>query len=402
MATRRVQTALLAGVVLLAGACGADAEPETVAEDAAPDTVLFGAQAVAIAGFTYDTAQRAPWTTRVTAPARVVLDPERHHTFGSITEGRVTRVLVRVGDVVRPGDVLVTIHSHEIMDARSRLVRAESQQRAARAEHDAAELALARAQRLLAARAMGQADVERATVAAAAARARFEEAAAEVERAHGLIEHLIGEGTTPDAPDPHDVLIRATMAGVVVARTVVPGTVVLPGDPLVAVADPRALLLELRLTDRQLDGLAPGAPLTFTLVGEPADAPAGRAVVARISPMADEATRTTMLFATITDAPPGTRAERFATAQLTGRAGEETLRVPASAVQSLAGDTVVLVAEPRGEGVHVSAVRVRVGRRDASYAEILAGLEPGRVVIARGATIARAELLKRRDGEGGE
>lgn len=389
-------------VALIAAACN-DAPPDTVpAAASVADTALLGAQAVAIGGFTLDTVRRVVWTSTVTAPARVVLDPAREQVLGSITEGRISRVLVRVGDRVRAGDILVAIHSHEIMDARSGLARAESQSRTATAERDAAELNLQRAERLLAARAMAQADLERATVVATAARARVQEAEAELVRARGLMEHLLGEGVLPPDLDPHEVLIRAPMSGVVVAREAVQGTVVLPGDQLVSVADPTAVQLELRLTDRQAADVRDGATLTFTLVGDDPSATPGRAVVSRVSPVVDQTTRTVLILANITNAPPGARAERFATAQLVGATEGDALVVPMQSVQSLAGDTIVVVAQQRGEGLFLEARPVRVGRRDAVHAEILVGLMENEVVIARGATIARAELLKRRDGGGGE
>jgi membrane fusion protein, heavy metal efflux system len=196
--------------------------------------------------------------------------------LGSITEGRVSRVLVREGDAVREGQILVAIHSHEIMDARSGLVRAQSMHRTAQAERDAAEVAYARAERLLSAKAMGQAEVDQARVHRTAAVARLAETAAELERATGLVEHLLGEGPLPDGLDPHEVLIRAPFSGVVVQRTAVAGSVVLPGEPLLSVADPRALQLEVRLSDRQVGQVAVGSRVRFTLVGEVADAPSGR------------------------------------------------------------------------------------------------------------------------------
>ncbi len=398
---RRVRTLSLLGVSVLLVACGA--EPEVVAdvEAAAPDTALLGAESVAIAGFTLDTARRIPWSASTSEPARLVLDPTRHQTLGSITEGRVTRVLVREGDAVRQGQILVAIHSHEIMDARSGLVSAESQQRTAKAERDAAEVALGRAERLLAAKAVGQAEVDRARVAMTSATSRLAEADAELVRATGLVEHLLGDGPLPAELDPHEVLIRAPISGVVIERTVVPGTVVLPGQPLLAVADPRALQLEVRLSDRQVSDVTVGSRLTFTLVGD-ASGTTGTAVVRRVTPVVDGATRTTMAMAELLTRPDGTRAERFANARIAGVASDDALVVPLAAVQALAGDTIVIVAEQRGEGLHIAAVPVRVGRRDAEHAEIVAGLEAGRVVIAKGAVIARAELLKRREGGGGE
>ena len=385
---------------LLLSACADAPEPASEPVAAAADTVLLGAESVAIAGFTLDTVRRVSWSSVSSAPARVIVDPARHQMLGSITEGRISRVHVREGDRVQRGQILVSIHSHEIMDARSGLVRAESEALAARAEREAASVAYGRAERLLAAKAMGQAEVDRARVARTAAEARLAQATAEVERARGLVEHLLGVGAAPANLDPHDVLIRAPIDGVITERQAVEGSVVLPGAPLLTVSDPRALQLEVRLTDAQVRDVAVGSVVSFTLVGE-ATTNVGEAIVRRVTPVVDGATRTTLALADITRAPDGLRGERFANAELRGVPSGEAIVVPRLAVQSLAGDTVVIVAQPRGEGLFLEAVPVRVGRRDARHAEIVAGLDTGRVVIAGGAMIARAELLKRREGGGG-
>jgi cobalt-zinc-cadmium efflux system membrane fusion protein len=398
---RAVRLPFPAVALLSLVACGGEPAPVDEPVVAQADTALLGAQSVAIAGFTLDTVRREPWAATTNAPARVIVDPARHQMLGSITEGRISRIHVREGDRVHRGQVLVSIHSHEIMDARSGLVRAESEATAARAEREAAEIAMGRADRLLTAKAMGQAEVDRARVAQAAAEARLAQALAEVERARGLVEHLVGTEELPADLDPHDVLIRSPIDGVVTERPGVEGSVVLPGAPLLTVSDPRALQLEVRLSDAQVRDVAVGSRLTFTLVGDPIDAPPGEAVVRRVTPMADGMTRTTLAIADIVRAPAGTRGERFANAELRGVPSGEVLVVPAMSVQPLAGDTVVITAEPRGEGLFLEAVPVRVGRRDARHAEIVAGLDAGRLVIVTGAVTARAELLKRREGGGG-
>lgn len=396
---------MLPATAVLLSACGGAPESAAAAPDAPMDTVSLAKASVEIAGFTYDSVQRAPWTTSVQAPARVVLHPASHQTLGSITEGRVESVRVRVGDVVQAGDVLVTIHSHEIMDARRQLSAAEAELRAATQEERAASAALTRAKRLLEARAIGQAELERAEVVATAAASKLATAQAEATRAVGLVEHLVGAGPLPPGTDLHEVLVRAPIAGSIVARHVVPGTVVLPGQPLIAVADPRAVQLEIPLTDQQVNGVTPGTRVHFTFGGDAsgdASGDVGEAVVRRVAPVVDATSRSTMVVAEITKRPAGTRAERFATAVLEGRAEDSTLRVPAAAIQALAGDTVVIVAEPRGDAVHIRAVPVRVGRRSALHAELLVGPEAGSRVIVRGATVARSELMRRREGSNGE
>jgi cobalt-zinc-cadmium efflux system membrane fusion protein len=391
-----------AALLFALAACNEAPEPTPVDPGTSPDTALLSAAAVALSGFTLDTARLAPWVASATAPARVIIDPTRLQTLGAIVEGRISSVSVRVGDQVRAGQILVAIHSHEIMDARSGLVEAEAHLRTAEAEREAAGVGLRRAERLLAAKAIGQAVLDRAQVTETAAAANLSAAEADLERARGLMEHLLGDGELPANLDPHDVLVRAPISGAVVERSAMPGAVVLPGEPLLSVADPTALQLELRLADGQLAGVVPGATLQFSLVGEGESGALGTAVVSRVSPVAEESSRTTLVIATIRNAPPGLRAARFATAFLSGAATDSVLRLPVRAVQSLAGDTVVFVAEQRGEGLHIRAVPVRIGRRDNRYAEVLVGLEVGNVVIADGATVARAELLKRREGAGGE
>ena len=76
------------------------------------------------------------------------------------------------------------------------------------------------------------------------------------------------------------------------------------------------------------------------------------------------------------------------------------LTVPAAALQTLDGEAVLVTAEPRGEGMHLQAVPVRVGRQGADVIEILAGVEEGTPVVVQGAAIARAEILRRREAAG--
>jgi multidrug efflux pump subunit AcrA (membrane-fusion protein) len=87
----------------------------------------------------------------------------------------------------------------------------------------------------------------------------------------------------------------------------------------------------------------------------------------------------------------------FATARLAGPAAGTALTVPAAAVQALDGDTVLILAEQRGDGLLLRAAPVRIGRRSAAAAEVLAGAAEGDAVVASGAAIARAEIMRRRE-----
>ena len=396
---RRSSLAALIAWPLIGACSGANGEaaPKSTtssAGTAAPDTVTLSAQAVRIGGFTVDTVRRQPWRNAITVPARLMLDPASVETIGSIVEGRITHVLVRVGDAVKAGDVLVMIHSHEITDARSAQVRARSQLSAADAERTVAVAAAERAHRLFDAKAMSRADVERADAARATAVAMYEQAFAERERADAMIEHLVGSGPIPANADPHDVLIRTPISGVVITRDAQPGTVVLPGSSLITVGDPARVLLQLRLTESAAHGVREGTSIRFALTDDPTQP--HEAAVTRIAPTVDTLTRTIEVQARPIGSLGIGRAESFAQADVAGADGTPAVVVPTAALQALEGDTVVIAAERRGSALFIEAKPVRVGRRSADQVELLSGIAVGQTVLTTSAAIAKAELLKRR------
>jgi membrane fusion protein (multidrug efflux system) len=246
---------------------------------------------------------------------------------------------------------------------------------------------------------MSRAELDRAEVSRRVAQSNYEEAVADRDRALALVEHLAGTGPLPRDADEHDVIIRTPIAGVVTSRDAQPGTVVVPGMPLVTVGNPNKLQLEMHVPEQQAVGIAPGATVRFAIT----EAPAERydAVVSRVAPTVDTLTRTVQVIAPISRRIVG-RAETFVQADISGARGAPALSVPVAAVQALEGDTVVFVTEPRGAGMFVRATPVRVGRRSRDRVEVLAGLPEGTSVVVRGAAIAKAELLKRRNAGGGE
>lgn len=405
---RRVTQAAIALVlstpIVLSACGGTDSAPGASSDAPATtatvvDSATLSAEAVKIAGITVDSARSTPWQVAVTVPGRLQLDPSSLETIGSITEGRITHVVVRVGDRVSAGQPLVMIHSHEIMDARRNLTAGTARLNAAEAERDLALSSAERAKRLFDNKAMSRAELDRADVTRRVALSNYEEAVAERDRALALVEHLAGTGPLPRGADEHDVIIRTPIAGVITSRDAQPGTVVLPGTPLLTVGSPDKLQLEMHVPEQQAAGIVPGSTVRYALTEAPGEI--FTAQVSRVAPTVDTLTRTVQVIAPLRGRVPG-RAETFVQADISGVGGTAALSVPAGAVQALEGDTVVFATEVRGEGLFVRATPVRVGRRSRERVEILAGISAGASVVVRGAAITKAELLKRRSAGGGE
>lgn len=384
---------------LVSTACGDDAAPEAEAAVAA-DTAMLSSEAVRIGGFELAAAAEEPWRDAWQLAARVTLDPASTQPLGSVVEGRVLEVRVFPGDRVRAGDVLVTVHSHEVMAARQQLVAARTGATSADSAAATAESAAARAERLLAAKAIAVADVERARSARTTAMGAREAAHAEFDRAVAFLDHLVGSGT-PEGMDEHAALLRAPFDGVITGREVQPGQVVLVGQPLVSVARDAALGVLMRLPEEASAAVAVGAPVRFSV-----PAFAGRlfeARVTRVAPVVDSMSRAIEVFARATgEAQRLLRAEMTADAELLGTGASKALSVPAMSVQVMEGDTVVIRATRLGEGMLLEAVPVRLGRRTSLRMEIVAGLAAGDSVLAKGAAVGKSEILRRQGGgEGG-
>lgn len=387
--------------VALSAACGGAEDVAPAAAAVVPDTALLTADAVRIGGFTLAAVTEEPWRDAWHLPARVTLDPATTQPLGSIVEGRILEIRVFPGDVVREGDVLAVIHSHEVMDARQMLAAARAKAIGADSGATVAVAAAARAERLLAVKAVSLAEVERARAARASAVAGRDAAHAELESAEALIEHLVGEGT-PAGVEPHAALIRAPFAGVVTGRSAQPGQVVLIGQPLVTVARGAALGVILRLPEEATASVLRGANVHFTVPAYPGRIFTAR--VARIAPVVDSVSRAIEVWAPASaEGQRDLRAEMTADAELFGTGdGAVTRVVPAGAVQLMEGDTVVVLATRLGEGMLIESRRIRIGRRTSVQAEILDGVVPGDSVLLNGAALGKAELLKRRGGgEGG-
>jgi multidrug efflux pump subunit AcrA (membrane-fusion protein) len=137
--------------------------------------------------------------------------------------------------------------------------------------------------------------------------------------------------------------------------------------------------------------------VSFTVSAAPSER--FQATVSRVFPSVDTLTRTVEVHAAVKDTRSILKPEMFANAELSGAAAGLVSVVPSGAVQSFEGDTVVIAAAQARRG-HCSCrpIRVRVGRRTGTLAEILSGVDTGTVVIVGGASVAKAEILKRRGG----
>ncbi|MDI9332780.1 MAG: efflux RND transporter periplasmic adaptor subunit [Cytophagales bacterium] len=148
--------------------------------------------------------------------------------IGAAVTGRVTDLLVEVGDTVKAGQTLARISSPELTTAQLSFLRASS-------NTTLAERALERAKQLLQADVIGSAELQRRESELSIAKAEMR-AAADQLRLMGLPNENIEKLRDQGSLHPHANVV-ATRSGVVTERKVSQGQVTQPGEPMFTVAD---------------------------------------------------------------------------------------------------------------------------------------------------------------------
>ncbi len=161
-------------------------------------------------------------------PAHVETDAQQIARVGSPVAGRILKLLVFEGQYVKSGTVLAMLHSTDLSDTQFALIKASSRQ-------ELAEAAAKRAEQLMQADVIGQAELERR-------RAEVLQASTE---AASYRTQLLGLGMTENQIRrlessrklSADYPIVTPRSGTVLKREITIGQVVQPADPAFTIAD---------------------------------------------------------------------------------------------------------------------------------------------------------------------
>ncbi|MEP7177217.1 MAG: efflux RND transporter periplasmic adaptor subunit, partial [Gemmatimonadales bacterium] len=313
----RCRTHLLTAVATLmaATACGRG-EGETAAQS--PPPAVIGPENIAVA---IDTVLTAGPTLTGT------LEPELAATVRAEVGGSVTELLADDGQPVKRGQILVRIDDTGLRDAQ---VSARAALRSAEATAQVARRNAERAERLGAAGAVADREVEDAATAATTADGQVADARARLASADKQLAKTV---------------LRAPFTGVVALVTVSEGDVVQSGTSLLSVLGPSTLRLEASVPAEDIAAVKLGTPVRFTVSGFEGRSFDGK--IQRVSPAVDPATRQVRVIVSLANAERALVAGLFAE----GRVATErrsAVVVPRAAIDS--------------RGIRPLVVRLKAGR----------------------------------------
>ena len=290
------------------------------------------------------------------------LDPDQEATVRAEVSGAVLQTYVDQGTHVGVGTVLARLDDTAIRDS---YLSARSGVTAMQTAADAAKRNLERSEKLVAAGAIADRDVETARTQSLAAQSQLADAKARFAAAEKQLDK-----TT----------IKSPIAGVVSVRSVNAGDLASPGAALFTIVDPSSMRLEGSVPSDEISSVRLGMPVTFTVQGYPGRSFTGR--ITRINPVADPTTRQVRILASIPNAGNTLVGGLFAQGRVSSEA-RNGLVIPSNAVNQK--DFVPTVTRIRNGRAEKAAVSLGLEDSGSETVEITKGLAPGDTVLVGGA-----------------
>ncbi len=371
-------------------------------------------EAVSRAGVDVVPVWESPVTESVRANGEVTYDPTRVARLSSRVRGTVWRVDKVVGQDVKKGDVLALVDAAEVGKAKGDFLQAvgdvflhgktlerlssaadsvpEAKLRQAEADFQQAQVRLFGAEQALGNFGLPIRAEDVKGLSPEALRLRVRTLGLPPAVAKSVLD-------SKEAPSNLTPLL-APLAGKVVSREVVVGEVVDNAKVLFVVADTRRMMLTLHLRLEDARSVVPGQPVRF----RPDGGPEAAGSVSWVSTAVDKRTRTVRARAELANAAGHLRDSSFGSGKVILRREEQAVVVPSEAVQWEGDCHVVFVRDKNyleeGAPKVFHTRTVRPGARDGGNTEIIAGVLPGELVVAKGSAVLRSELLKNNLGEG--
>lgn len=295
--------------------------------------------------------------------------------------GYVREVKAQAGDRVREGQLLVTLDTRDLdvssrraeaarEEVRSGVPEGDSAVAAAKANLDLAQVTFGRMRDLFQKTSISNQEFDEASDKLKAAQAAYEMAEARRLQLNSKLAQVDQEVRATEVTRSY-ADVRAPFAGVVVSKSVDPGSLALPGAPLFSIERDGVYRLEAPVEESHLASIRIGQPVSVSFDGE-------RTVDARVSEIVPAVDAASRAYTVKIGLPPIPWLRSGVFGRASFRLGSRTLlAIPAGAVNERGQLQSVVVVENG-----VARVRlITVGEKVRDRVEVLSGLMAGEKVI---------------------
>jgi Cu(I)/Ag(I) efflux system membrane fusion protein len=289
---------------------------------------------------------------------RIDYDETRGSTITSWVNGRIDKLFIDyTGSPVRHGQAVAQVYSPDLFTAQAELLQAAKEFKRTRQSGNALVKKMA---------------------------ARTLEASREKLRLLGISQKQLQTMEQQSKPADH-ITLTAPLAGIVIEKHVNEGMYVKTGTPVYTLADLTKVWVILEVYETDLQAVAMGQQVEFTVEAYPGTEFQGKVVY--IDPLVDKKKRIVRVRLNVDNRKGRLKPGMFVRARLTAppatKKGTAPLLVPASAPLLTGKRALVYVQLPDKPGTYAGR-EIVLGSRRGDYYEVKSGLEEGEQVVVRG------------------
>ena len=353
---------------------GAAGSPQAAAASASakPAAGYFTVPAQQLSHLQLVPVAKTTWMTILRTTGTV--DWDNDHTTQAITQvsGPITRILVDTGAHVKKGDVLLYVSSPDISNAISAYRKAKNRS-------DLAQHSLDRNKDLLDHKAISQREFE-------SAQADYNDAATDVQtslqalRIFGVTQQDITEAEHQNVAIRPELAMRATIAGTIVQKMVLPGQFIQAGTTAAfVISDVSTLWVQGHIYEKDLRSIHKGDVVEMRNTSFPV---VFHGTVSYIGDMIDPATRTTPVRIVTKNSEGLLKKDLFLDVTIKDKSERQALVVPTTSV--LYDEQNFPFVYLQVETGKFAQRQVKIGAQQQDQIEILDGVKEGDRVVSQG------------------
>lgn len=317
---------------------------------------------------------------------KIAIDEDRSTLVFSPYSGRVTKLFVKPGDTVAPGQPLFVVEAPDMVQGQNDFVAAVAAANKARSQLKLAQIVAKRNEDLYAAKAVALKDLQQAQTDLSASQNDVRSAEIALEAARNRM-RILGRSDQDMATLEQkgaispEVVISSPIAGTVVQRKIGPGQYVTAGssDPVFVIGDLSTVWLVAYVRESDADKVRLGQTIGFTVLAAP-----NRVFEAKVDYVAaalDPTTRRLLVRSTVSNLDGLLKPEMFANVVLYSPQDGSRVAIPRDAVIYEADTARVWVAR---DDKTVELRRIKTGLVNGNLIQVVDGLAPGEQVVTRG------------------
>jgi cobalt-zinc-cadmium efflux system membrane fusion protein len=362
-------------------------EAEIAPENVSTTTVKLTAKSIQEIGLQTEKITLMPFSKEISVPARIIVNQDKEAQVGPLIRGRVNKVFVKVGDHVKAGQDLMLVEGLEIGEMKAAFVTARANLEYYKANFE-------RQKKLLQENIGSQ-------KALLEAQNEYEKSAAEYTAQENRIKaiHLnetaviVNENNSSTGPDFCTLPVKSPINGIVIERDVVIGQSIDETATAFTVISLRDVWADGQVYEKDIAKVTGHDSVIFKTSAAPNRSYSGKVIY--IGQTIDEQTRTITIRAEFDNADGALKPQLFGEL-IIPVIKTEALVVPAEALVKIDNKDYLFTSK---DNETFEKVAVEVGQTQNESVEIRNGIKNGDLIVVKGASYLKAELLKSSFGE---